>query len=79
MKAKAVAFAENVLQDDDKGADLQAESPESYAQRKRIVITENPQQRRRVAVANANDSMTKAELQDHRQRHHHRARQGNHV
>jgi hypothetical protein len=63
-KAKAVAFAENVLQDDEKASDLEAESPESYAERKRIQITDNPQ-RRRIAVANGNGgSLTKADLAD---------------
>jgi hypothetical protein len=51
-----------VLQDPDKASDLEAESPESYAQRKKISIIENPQQRRKVDMANGNGSMTKDEL-----------------
>jgi hypothetical protein len=62
-KAKAVAFAENVLQDDEKASDLEAESPESYAERKRIVIVDNPLQRRKANVANGN-GLTKADLTD---------------
>jgi len=62
-KEKAVRFARNVLKDDDKADDLESESPESYAERKRIVIIDNPQQRRKFNVANGND-MTKADLED---------------
>jgi hypothetical protein len=44
-KRKAVNFARNVLQDDDLADDLESESPESYAERKRLTIR-NPLERR---------------------------------
>ena len=62
-KAKAARFARDVLDDDDLADDLEDESPESYADRKRIVITNSPE-RRTINVANGNDDMTKADLQD---------------
>jgi hypothetical protein len=60
---KAVRFADDVLDDADLADDLESESVESYADRKGIIITENPFQRRITAVANGN-SMTKDDLQD---------------
>ena len=48
------------MQDDDLADSLEEESPESYASRKRIVITDNPSRRNIVA----NDDMSKSELQD---------------
>jgi hypothetical protein len=65
-KAKASRFAANVLEDDDLADDLEDESPEDYAERKGIVITDNPQRRKEVANGNGNgnDDMTKSELQD---------------
>jgi hypothetical protein len=62
-KQKAVRFARDVLQDDDKADDLDSESLESYAQRKGIQITDNPERRRR-AVANGSSSLTKSDLAD---------------
>jgi len=54
-----------VLQDDAHADALEAEPVESYATRKRVVITDNPQPRRKVNVAtNGNDDLTKPELQD---------------
>jgi len=60
-KAKASRFAADVLQDDDLADSLEDESPESYAERKRIVITDNPQPRRNIV---ANDDMSKSERHD---------------
>jgi predicted RNase H-like nuclease (RuvC/YqgF family) len=45
MKAKAVRFVADVLGDEDRAAEIEEESPESYATRKRIAIT-NPNRRR---------------------------------
>jgi hypothetical protein len=59
-KAKASRFAADVLQDDDLADSLEDESPESYAERKGITITDNPPRRNIVA----NDDMSKSELQD---------------
>ena len=59
-KAKASRFAADVLRDDDLADSLEDESPESYAERKGIVITDNPSRRNIVA----NDDMSKSELQD---------------
>jgi hypothetical protein len=57
-------FPRDVLKDDEQADEVEAESPESYADRKRITITNSPQ-RRRTNVANGNnDTMTKADLQD---------------
>ena len=36
MKAKAARFVENVLGDPDRAEEIEAESPEEYAERKRI-------------------------------------------
>jgi hypothetical protein len=64
-KAKASRFAADVLEDDDLADSLEDESPESYAERKGIVITDTPHPRRKdVANGNGNDDMTKSELQD---------------
>ena len=52
----------DVLEDDERADELEAESPESYADRKRITIT-NPMERRTANVANGSD-MTKPELED---------------
>jgi hypothetical protein len=45
---RAVRFAQNVLQDDEKADELASLSPEEYAERKRIqIITPNPTERNR--------------------------------
>jgi hypothetical protein len=43
---------------------LEDESPESYAERKGIVITNSGLRRKDVANGNGSDDMTKSELQD---------------
>ena len=63
-KAKASRFAADVLEDDDLADDIDDESPEDYAERKGIVITDNPSRRKEVANGNGSDDMTKGELQD---------------
>jgi hypothetical protein len=62
-KAKAARFARDVLRDDERADDIEDESAEDYAERKGIVITDNPLQRSKKVVANGND-MTKADLED---------------
>jgi hypothetical protein len=53
-----------VLEDDERADEVEAESPENYADRKRITIT-NSTRRRTTNVANGNnDPITKADLQD---------------
>jgi hypothetical protein len=44
MKAKAVRFVRDVLDDEERAEEIEDESPESYAQRKRITIS-NPKRR----------------------------------
>ena len=61
-KAKAVGFLRDVRQDDERADEVEADSPEDYAARKRITIT-NLSERRTTDVANGND-MTKRELED---------------
>ena len=63
-KAKASRFAADVLEDDDLADSLEDESPEDYAERKGIVITNSGQRRKDVANGNGSDDMTKSELQD---------------
>jgi hypothetical protein len=65
-QARAVAFAQNVLDDSDLADDLESLTPEEYADRKGIVIT-NPLERTPTNMANGNGGngdMTKADLQD---------------
>jgi len=64
-KQKAAAFARNVLEDDDLADDLEDESAQDYAERKRLKIS-NSLQRRQTTMANGNggNAMTKAELED---------------
>jgi hypothetical protein len=59
---RAVRFANDVLQDSDLSDELALLSPEEYASRKGIVIT-NPE-RRTTNVANGNGTITKSDLQD---------------
>jgi hypothetical protein len=59
-KAKAARFARDVLKDDDLADDLEDETPESYAERKRLAFS-NAGERR--GMANGNE-LTKADLQD---------------
>jgi hypothetical protein len=51
-KAKAVRFVRDVLGDEDRAAEIEEESPESYAERKRIRIMEtNPKRSTTMATA----------------------------
>ena len=61
-QARAVAFAENVLEDSDLADELESLTPEEYADRKGMVIT-NPLKRRIPSVANGN-GRTKQDLLD---------------
>ena len=45
MKDKAARFVRNVLDDDERADEIEDESPESYADRKRIEILPNPHRR----------------------------------
>jgi hypothetical protein len=56
QKQKAAAFARNVRQDDDLADDLEDESLESYAERKRLTISNSPQ-RRRTAMADGSSGL----------------------
>jgi hypothetical protein len=62
-KAKAARFVRDALGDDDRADDIEDESPEDYADRKGITIT-NPGRRTIMANGNGNNGMTKADLQD---------------
>ncbi|HEY3440343.1 MAG TPA: hypothetical protein VGK29_06310 [Paludibaculum sp.] len=59
MKEKAARFVSNVLGDDDRAAEIDDESPEDYADRKRIQISANPQKRSPHHMA----TTTKADLE----------------
>jgi len=59
MKSKAARFVSDVLGDDDRADEIDDESPEEYAERKRIEIISNPHDRRPHPMAAA----TKAELE----------------
>jgi hypothetical protein len=64
-KDKAVRFLRDVLQDDDRADEVEDESPEDYAERKEIKISNSPKRRMTtVANGNGNDVMTKGDLQD---------------
>ena len=52
-----------MLDDETRASEIEDESPEDYAARKGIVITDNSGQRRKINVANGDD-LTKSELQD---------------
>jgi hypothetical protein len=56
---KAINFARNYLQDDDLADRLESESPEDYADRKRLKIS-NSERR----ITNMADGDTKSDLQD---------------
>jgi len=63
-QARAVRFAENVLEDSDFADDLEALTPEEYADRRGITITD-PLERRITNMANGNgNSMTKVDTKD---------------
>jgi hypothetical protein len=62
-KDKAVRFLRDVLEDDDRADEVEDESPEDYANRKGLKIS-NPLRRSTIPVANGNDVMTKDDLQD---------------
>ena len=57
MKDKAAQFVRDVLGDDDRAQEIEDESVESYSDRKRIEIVDNPQ-RKNAPMA----TQTKAEL-----------------
>ena len=61
-QARAVRFAKNVLEDSNLADDLESLTPEEYADRKGMVIT-NPLKRRIPSVANGN-GRTKQDLLD---------------
>ena len=63
-KAKAARFARDALEDDDLAGDLEGESPESYAERKRITIINPPKRRTTNMAGNGNGNLTKSDLQD---------------
>jgi FtsZ-binding cell division protein ZapB len=48
-KAKAARFVRDVLQDDNRAEEIEDESPQDYAERKRITIT-NPQRNKTMAA-----------------------------
>jgi hypothetical protein len=60
---KAIAFARNVLQNDDLADSLADEDPRDYAERKHLVVSNSPQ-RRKANMESGNGSITKADLQD---------------
>lgn len=45
MKEKAARFVRDVLGDDDRAEEIEDESPESYADRKRVEIIDNPERK----------------------------------
>ena len=57
MKKKAVRFVQDVLSDPDRADEIEDESVEGYAERKKISLTENPNR------GGIMDSMTKVELE----------------
>lgn len=61
MKAKAVRFVRDVLGDEDRAEEIEDESPEDYAERKRIEIVEpNPLRKRFICMPTG---PTKADLE----------------
>lgn len=60
MQRKAVRFVRDVLGDDLRAEEIEAEDPEDYAERKRIEVIENPQRRDRPMATGP----TKAELEE---------------
>ncbi len=61
MKKKAVRFVRDVLGDDLRAEEIEAEDPEDYAARKRVEIIENPHRRYRHMPTTG---PTKADLED---------------
>jgi hypothetical protein len=59
MQRRAVQFVEDVLGDPDKATEIEALTPEEYAERKRISISPNPNQQGKRTMAGP----TKQELQ----------------
>jgi hypothetical protein len=53
-KAAAVRFSENVLDDPDRAADIEAEDLDDWIERKKITLIENPQKRSNRKMANGN-------------------------
>src|SRR5215831_4489028 len=62
-QARAVRFAENVLEDSDKADQIESLTPEEYVDRRGITIT-NPLERRITNMVGNGNNMTKADLQD---------------
>lgn len=68
-KQKGADFVRQVLDDEDHASDLEGESVESYASRKRLVITNRAkrltnERKSDTTMANGNSDPTKADLQD---------------
>lgn len=64
-KQKAVRFVRDVLGDDDRAAEIEEESPEEYAERKRIQIVTNPRKETHpMPRASRSTPPTRAELRD---------------
>jgi hypothetical protein len=61
-QAKAARFARNVLQDDDLADSLESESPEDYASRKHLVISNSSLNQRRQPMVNGD--LTKSDLEE---------------
>ena len=61
MQKKAVRFVRDVLGDDVRAEEIEAEDPEDYAARKRVEIIENPHRRHRHMPTTG---PTKAELEE---------------
>ncbi|MEN6537304.1 MAG: hypothetical protein ABFD89_26870, partial [Bryobacteraceae bacterium] len=64
-KEKAVRFVRDVLGDDERADEIEAESPQEYAERKRIEIVTNPRKEtRQMARATRSTTPTRDELKD---------------
>ena len=67
-KEKAVRFVRDVLDDEDHADDIDEESVEDYAERKKLVITNSAKrltnERKTDTMANGNGAPTKDDLQD---------------
>lgn len=65
-KDAAVRFAENVLEDPDKAADIESEDLDDWIERKGITLVDNPGERSLKTMANGSDDpRTKSELLDY--------------
>jgi hypothetical protein len=62
-KDKAVRYLRDVIQDNDRADEVEDESPEDYAERKGLIIS-NSSKRRMKAVANGNNNDTVNDLSD---------------